>query len=127
MVSLLPTKFHEILFYSFKGVALTNCVMDRRTDGQDKNNMSPHQSGGRHKYHEPWWKYRIYIERESTIRTLLQVLEMDKFRQRRLESYINKMYTFTLVYQIILVNSWEFLNIATFLINEWRICDVKLW
>ena len=31
MVSLLPTKFHEILFRSFRGVALTNCVMDRRT------------------------------------------------------------------------------------------------
>ena len=42
MVSLLPTKFHEILFSSFRGVALTNC------DGQDKNNMSPHKSGGRH-------------------------------------------------------------------------------
>jgi hypothetical protein len=44
MVSLLSTKFREILFNSFRGVALTNCV----TDGQDKNNMSPHQSGGRH-------------------------------------------------------------------------------
>jgi hypothetical protein len=44
MVSLLPTKFHEILFRSFRGVALTNC--DGQTDGQDKNNMSPHQSGG---------------------------------------------------------------------------------
>jgi hypothetical protein len=46
------TKFHEILFSSFRGVALTNCVTDRtgqdRTDGQDKNNMSPDQSGGRH-------------------------------------------------------------------------------
>ena len=29
MVSLLPTKFHEILFSSFRGVALTNCVTDR--------------------------------------------------------------------------------------------------
>jgi hypothetical protein len=48
MVSLLPTKVHEILFSSFRGVALTNCVADRRTDRQDKNNMSPHQSGGRH-------------------------------------------------------------------------------
>jgi hypothetical protein len=52
MVSLLPTKFHEILFSSFRGAALTNCMTDRwtdrRTDGQDKNNMSPHQSGGRH-------------------------------------------------------------------------------
>ena len=37
MVSLLPTKFHEILFSSFRGVALTNCVTDRRTDRQDKN------------------------------------------------------------------------------------------
>ena len=34
MVSLLPTKFHEILFSSFRGVALTNCLMDRRTDRQ---------------------------------------------------------------------------------------------
>ena len=42
---ILPTKFHEILFSSFRGVALTNCVMDRRTDRQDKNNMSPHQWG----------------------------------------------------------------------------------
>ena len=51
MVSLLPTKFDEILFSSFRGVVLTNCVTDRwtdrQTDGQDKNNMSPHQSGGR--------------------------------------------------------------------------------
>ena len=39
MVSLLFTKFHEILFSSFRGVALTNC------DEQDKNNMSPHKSG----------------------------------------------------------------------------------
>ena len=46
MVSLLSTKFHEILFSSFGGVALTNCVTDRRTDGQDKNNMSPHKCGG---------------------------------------------------------------------------------
>ena len=43
---LLPTKFHEILFSSFRGVALTNCVTDRRTDGQDKNNMSPTKVGG---------------------------------------------------------------------------------
>jgi hypothetical protein len=35
MVSLLPTKFHEILFSSFRGVVLTNCVTDR----QDKNNV----------------------------------------------------------------------------------------
>ena len=43
MVSLLPTKFHETLFSSFRGVALTNCdgQTDGRTDGQDKNNMSP--------------------------------------------------------------------------------------
>ena len=46
MVSLLPTKFHEILFSSFRGVALTNCVTDRQMDGRDKNNMSPHQSVG---------------------------------------------------------------------------------
>ena len=31
MVSLLSTKFHEILFSSFRGVALTNCVTDRQT------------------------------------------------------------------------------------------------
>jgi hypothetical protein len=46
MVSLLPTKCHEILFSSFRGVAPTNCVTDRQTDGQDTNNMSTHQSGG---------------------------------------------------------------------------------
>ena len=43
---LLPTTFHEILFSIFRGVALTNCVMDRRTDEQDKNNMSPTKVGG---------------------------------------------------------------------------------
>jgi hypothetical protein len=54
MVSLLSTEFHEILASSFRGVALTNGVTDRRTDRrtdgrtdgqtdrQDKNNMSPH-------------------------------------------------------------------------------------
>jgi hypothetical protein len=31
MVSLLPTMFHEILLSNFRGVALTNCVTDRRT------------------------------------------------------------------------------------------------
>jgi hypothetical protein len=46
MVSLLPTKFHEILFSSFRGVALTNRVTDRWTDRT--KTMSPHQSGGRH-------------------------------------------------------------------------------
>ena len=45
MMPLPPTKFHEILFSSFRGVALTNCVTDRRT-GQ-KQYVS-HQSGGRH-------------------------------------------------------------------------------
>jgi hypothetical protein len=53
MVSLLPIKFHEMLFSRFRGVALTNCLTDRRTDGQTvrrtdeqtKTNMSPHQSG----------------------------------------------------------------------------------
>ena len=48
MVSLLSTMFHEILFSSFRGVALTNCVTDRWTDWQDKNNMSPHKNGGGH-------------------------------------------------------------------------------
>jgi hypothetical protein len=46
MVSLLPTKFHEILFSSFRGVELTNCVTDRRT-GQ-KQYVSPPKLGGRH-------------------------------------------------------------------------------
>jgi hypothetical protein len=46
MVSLLPTKFHEILFGSFRGVTLTNCVTDRRTGQQQY--VSPHKSGGRH-------------------------------------------------------------------------------
>jgi hypothetical protein len=47
MVSLLPTKFHEILFNSFRGVALTNCdrQTDGRTEGQDKNNTSPTKVG----------------------------------------------------------------------------------
>jgi hypothetical protein len=103
MVSLLPTKFHEILFSNFRGVALTSCFSSKfreflsskghnshkiqaikfpgnmhnyiwcpyylpsfmkfcsvvseelrwqtvwRTDEQDKNNMSPHFCGGRHK------------------------------------------------------------------------------
>jgi hypothetical protein len=44
MVSLLPTKFHEILFSSFRGVVLTNCVTDRRT-GQ-KQYVSPQKWGG---------------------------------------------------------------------------------
>ena len=35
---------------SFRGVALTNFVTDRQIDGQAKNNMSPHQSGGRHNF-----------------------------------------------------------------------------
>ena len=38
MVSLLPTKFHEILFSSFRGFVLTN--------EHDKNNMSPIKVGG---------------------------------------------------------------------------------
>ena len=29
MVSLLPTKFHEILFSSFRGVALTSCFSSK--------------------------------------------------------------------------------------------------
>jgi hypothetical protein len=46
MVSLLPTKFHEILFGSFRGVALTNCVMDRT-----KTICLPTKvGGGRHNY-----------------------------------------------------------------------------
>ena len=32
MVSLLPTNFAEILFSSFRGVALTNCVTNRQTN-----------------------------------------------------------------------------------------------
>ena len=44
MVSLIPTKFHEILFSSFRGVALTNCVTDRQT-GQ-KQYVSPTKWGG---------------------------------------------------------------------------------
>ena len=50
MVSLLPTKFHEILFSSFRGVALTNC--DGQTDGQtdrqtgQKQYVSPPKWGG---------------------------------------------------------------------------------
>jgi hypothetical protein len=51
MVSLLPTKFHEILFSSFRGVALTNC--DGQTDKQHLQNIhikdrvrrTPHKTG----------------------------------------------------------------------------------
>ena len=43
MVSLLSTKFHEILFSSFRGIALTNCVMNRWT-GQKQYVFPP--SGG---------------------------------------------------------------------------------
>ena len=47
MVSLLPTKFHEILFNSFRGVALTNCVTDRT---KTIPVCLPPKRGGRHKY-----------------------------------------------------------------------------
>jgi hypothetical protein len=46
LLSATPLKLLNRIEFSFRGVALTNCVMDRRTDGQDKNNMSTHQSGG---------------------------------------------------------------------------------
>jgi hypothetical protein len=91
MVSLLPTKFHELLFSSFRGVALTNCVTDRqtdrRTDGQDKNNMSPHQSGGRHNMRfsmrydctiiKNWWrKYHNKLDQKKNfhIKSIIFVL-----------------------------------------------------
>ena len=45
MVSLLPTMFHEILFNSFRGVALTNCVTDRWTD-RTKTIHLPTKVGG---------------------------------------------------------------------------------
>ena len=45
MVSLLPTKFHEILFSSFRGVALTNRVTDRWTD-RTKTICLPTKVGG---------------------------------------------------------------------------------
>jgi hypothetical protein len=51
MVSLLPTKFHEIMFSSFRGVALINCVTDRWTDrrtGQKQYVFPP--KWGRHNY-----------------------------------------------------------------------------
>jgi hypothetical protein len=41
MVSLLSTKFHEILFISFRGVVPTNC------DGQDKNNFYLYGKGAK--------------------------------------------------------------------------------
>jgi hypothetical protein len=47
MVSLLPTKFHEILFSSFRGVALTNCVTDRWMN-RTKTICLPTKVGGRH-------------------------------------------------------------------------------
>jgi hypothetical protein len=53
MVSLLPTKFHEILFSSFRGVAQTNCVTDRT-----KTICLPTKVGGRHnllsRHHHQW-------------------------------------------------------------------------
>ena len=55
MVSLLPTKFHEILFSSFRGVALTNCVTDRRT-GQ-KQYVSPPK----------WGRHNTFITRMKII------------------------------------------------------------
>ena len=45
MVSLLSTKFHEILLSSFRGVALTNCVTDRQTD-RTKTICLPTKVGG---------------------------------------------------------------------------------
>ena len=61
MVSLLSTKFHEILFSSFRGVALTNCVMNRRTDGQTDRTKTiylPTKVGGdinkKRKYYFCW-------------------------------------------------------------------------
>ena len=48
MMSLLHVKFRQNQISSFRGVALTNFVTDTQTDGQAKNNMSPHHSGGRH-------------------------------------------------------------------------------
>jgi hypothetical protein len=47
MVSLLPTKFHEILLCSFRGVALTNCdgQTDRQTD-RTKTICLPTKVGG---------------------------------------------------------------------------------
>jgi hypothetical protein len=52
---ILPTKFHEILFSSFRGVALTNCVTDRRT-GQ-KQYVSP----PKWECNIPYWNLYIYI------------------------------------------------------------------
>ena len=48
MVSLQSTKFHEILVSSFRGVALTNCVTDRRTDRRTGqiHYVSPQMWGG---------------------------------------------------------------------------------
>ena len=62
MVSLLSTKFHEILFSSFRGVALTNCVTDRRT-GQ-KQYVSP-PKWGRHKYSKQSYVYQVMILKKT--------------------------------------------------------------
>jgi hypothetical protein len=43
---LVSTKFHEIMFSSFRGVALTNCVTDRRTDDRTKTICLPTKVGG---------------------------------------------------------------------------------
>ena len=53
IVSLLSTKFHEILFSSFRGVALKKCVTDRRTDGEPDRRTGQkqyvsHKRGGSH-------------------------------------------------------------------------------
>jgi hypothetical protein len=60
MVSLLPTKFHEILFSSFRGVAQTKC--DGQTD-RTKTIRLPTKVGGdiitntkNHRHHKPMVK-----------------------------------------------------------------------
>jgi hypothetical protein len=46
MVSLLPTKFHEILFCSFGGVALTSCFSSKfREMSKFKGVQLPQNSG----------------------------------------------------------------------------------
>ena len=76
MVSLLSTKFHEILFSSFRGVALKNCVTDRRT-GQ-KQYVSPQKCGGggdimkllKKIENRQHWQKKLYIISKITSRYL---------------------------------------------------------
>jgi hypothetical protein len=44
-------------------------VSEERTDGQDKNNMSPHQSGGRHNVHNYLYEEQSISKSHKVVRT----------------------------------------------------------